>query len=228
MLLQVETSLESAVELASLAAYTQSNPAQVFGSFMRVGRETVRARAQMLRTVHDAKAGPALNASDSRSKTTEIDEFRPPAAEPRPEHWRRALEFDTLPAEFLEASTTVPMISNQPRTTMAPVKARDTSRGVVLTIGNQTLVDVRKVWIQTDRVCQTNAHWYLTDQTTGCRDDPETEPEYSFGVEPNAQSIIECVAQISKKTWVDKAQFLEALMPVIEAVAWTSSDLPQQ
>lgn len=55
-------------------------------------------------------------------------------------------------------------------------------------------------------------NWYLADFDDG------TEPYYYIGIEKSAQSIVDVIAHLEEKNWVDIGDVVVALMPAIRSI----------
>ncbi|MNK41858.1 hypothetical protein D3C87_605320 [compost metagenome] len=81
-------------------------------------------------------------------------------------------------------------------------------------IENWVFSKTNKTYLQTNSVKDGQVHWYLTKE-------PDTvEPAYHIEITQNAKGLLDTIAHLSEKKWVDYAQFLEALLPVIRTIAW--------
>jgi hypothetical protein len=50
--------------------------------------------------------------------------------------------------------------------------------------------------------------------------DDGTDPEYWLEIDRSPESIVEAIAHVSDKAWVDRRAFLNALLPAIRTIAW--------
>lgn len=73
----------------------------------------------------------------------------------------------------------------------------------------------RPTWLQTNSIRDGEARWYLSKEQGG----PNDDPAYYVEVEPTAAGVVDVLAQVADKSWTDKAQLLEVMLPAIRAVA---------
>lgn len=69
-------------------------------------------------------------------------------------------------------------------------------------------------WLQMDNT-KGVVRWYLTKE----QGDDSDDPEYYLEVPSSPQGILNVIAQVADKSWTDKGQLLEAIMPAIRAVS---------
>ena len=74
-----------------------------------------------------------------------------------------------------------------------------------------------KTWLQTDSDRPGQDHWYLTYSVGSSEGD---DPAYFIEVEPTEICMLQILDQIGTKTWVNKAQLLEAMLPAIRTVTY--------
>lgn len=190
--MQIQLSNEAMIEIMALANQTQCHPGHVFSSIMKRGHVAATIEAHALRAVDNLKK---LDGTfNARNQSV--------ANEPTPKNWRQALQLE-------------------------PFKI-STSHDTVLDEEN---LPIREVWqfktdvqtlIQTDDVDKLNSYWYLTYKKTpgieAVSSKDASKKSYAIMVSPDALNIARCIAALSAKTWVNKAQLLEALLPAIQAV----------
>ncbi len=74
----------------------------------------------------------------------------------------------------------------------------------------------KQTFLQTDSDMAGHVRWYLTHASG----EPGDDPAYSMEIHPSADAVLEALAHLSSKSWVDKAQLLEAILPAIRALVW--------
>lgn len=200
---------EANVEILALANQTRIHPGSILASILYRGFETVHAEAQFFREI-EVSMRPRAATPPTPSVCA--------ISEPHPQHWRKALRFESSLDAEVAANTPIPVqCSNQEVRELPPVASHTWEFG-----------SDRPTWIQTDYMHNGLAHWYLTNkvQVQGGGFAPRsTPPGCAIPIQPTAQSIVECLAEIQDSNWINKEQFLQALMPAIRTIAQAQSTI---
>lgn len=206
--MQFTLSPESDVEILALANQTQVHPGTVLAAIMNRGFETVHVEARLYREIEVSMRPRAIEQPSPVTKRT--------FSEPHPQHWRKALRFESsLDAEIERDVAKSTPGTNQGVHDLPPVSSHTWEFGLDC-----------PTWIQTDFIHNGLAHWYLTNKVptqNGLAMPRSTPAGCAIPIEPTAQSIVDCLAEIQDAPWIDKGQFLQALMPAIRAVTHAQS-----